>query len=133
MSWNDNEVVIRKYIVAGSMVADYTGAWVKTFGKRVAVVTAWWPGTSTPDGEFYIQGTGEDPTMTTTPKVFNYYVDEGIFTTATLSTGVISVDSATAGQFSVTFEPIHPWIRVFWDVTDGGAAGALNVQITLKD
>jgi hypothetical protein len=90
-------------------------------------------GTSTPNGVFSIQGTGQNPTETTSPTASTYYVDEAILTTATLATGVISVNSASAGDLSVTFEPTHPWIRFIWTRTGGGAVDAIQVQLTLKD
>ncbi len=125
--------IMRKYIVNGTLAASYTGGWIHTRDYRVAVFTAQWAGTSTPHGTFSFQGTGEDPTMTTSPTAYTYYVDEGIFLTATLSSGVVAVNSASAGNLSVTFEPTHPWVRMIFTRIDGGAAAALQGQLTLKD
>ena len=126
--------VIRKYIVNGSTLASINGPWIRA-DRRVAVFTSQWIGTGTPDGEFYVEGTNQNPVAVTSPTVARYYIDENKYTltTATWATGTISVDSATDGNLSVTVEPVHPWVRLSFIRTDGGAVSAAQAQLTLKD
>ncbi len=132
---NADSCSILKYLVDASTLADVTGAAIDARFYRVATFTAQWIGTGTPDGEFYIQGTNENPAEVASPTWYTYYIDENKYTllTATWAAGVISVDSASAGSLSVTVEPVHPWIRFFFDRTDGGAAAALDVQVHMRD
>lgn len=127
-----DDCIMRKYIVDGDLDGHVTGAWIPASGYRVAEFTAQWLGTSTPNGSFYFEGTNENPAEVTSPTAYAYYVDEAILTTATLTTGVISVNSGSAGNLAVSFEPVHPWVRFKYTRVGGGAVDTLQVQVTLK-
>jgi hypothetical protein len=125
---------IRKYIESGVMSADVTGAAIDSRFYRVATFTAQWGATGTPVGVFYVQGCGQNPVETTSPQWYTYYIDENKYTIsgASWATGAITLTGG-AGFLSVTLEPVHPWIRVFYDFSGGAANTSLNVQAHLRN
>jgi len=127
---------IPTYITSGAVSADVTGGAIDARHYRVASFTAQWTSTGTPVGVLKIQGTNQNPVEVSSPTWATYYIDQNKYdiSDATWASGAITTTGAAGGYASIIVEPVHPWIRFFYDRTSGGTANtSFAVQVHLRE
>lgn len=119
------------FVVDASLVADYTSAAIDCTEAKTLCLQWQWLGTSTPNGVYYVEASGDNVTWYTmffdANKVYGT-----TFTHPAAGGTTITVNSASAGTAMVIVENPPPYVRLFWDRTSGGAAAALDVQYAAR-
>lgn len=121
-----DQLLSKGNIVDGDMEADVTGSAIECKNFENVRFQMSWTDTASPVGTLIVQGSEDGVTFH--PVTLTAVMFDDLSADATLSAdGDIDLDGTAAGGCLLNIKDPYRYMRVFWDVTSGGAADLLNV------
>lgn len=115
----------KAHLVDGDMEADIEGPGIPCLNTEVLRLQCAWTDTASPVGTLYVQGSEDDVLYTDlelTAEMIHSLTGD-----AALSGGALALDGTAAGGCLLIMRDLPGFVRVFWNVTSGGAADTLNI------